>query len=1055
MAIDLSGVRARPGRERRSTSSVPDAGDPTVKLRPTNVITEKKVNPAVALAEGLIPGLGQALQSFAQAAEGLDQVEQDKKLLAARMENAETLNKFRREVQENKDAVLNAIKTGDYSGLSFDAEKFIDRKVIRDNVHQMVGVAQAYEDMAALEETINQIDDPMVLSDAISKFVALNTQGVQSDFYATAYGETLMAAGRKFAGRRTGQIAEAGKTATRETIRENLHNEFLNPGNVWDADGMIAEADRTANMLIAGGYSPEEAALLAPEMVDKAIIANIGRRPDLFDLVNQPDPTRGMTTIMQRYPGMVRKAVDAHVGDERALMLSDGHRAINELDRAITVFGSKLQTMSLDDMFSKLYEIRQEYGWTSKEYQDVEARLLAAEAKHLKDVVDISMFTSGTMGPMNKKEYDAAADRAFLLMGQMSPEQQLNTMSVLAEHGIEGSLRQRLQRMLNGTPEQAEEAGNFIMALRDSSASGDYDDYLDTLPASKLKADEYLSEAGLQPAAVQRDVDDITDKLDPWTFYDQTHTTVKSGGRGVGVQQGQRGTHDVAMEVWDAYNDVWGSNDSADFEKLPQSVRRIIKDSVNLAAYHLRNSPHTEESVRELAQRIMVGQITFGHSVDNGMVPQRRTGVFTPRAENPRHMENMRKAQAIFKSDAEAFNEAHEPLPDVVGTEKDEGYRLGRGELVYVDRGNGIPEPAFYAAGPRVSVTMPTAIIPEALKDLMVSVDDSVEGVFHGYLKPGKDGETVPIGNGFQMVYNGARTSWEKRWVGSPQESETQKVSIEEVVKNANPVAETESVIHTTGQARNNLFTKRAERMLRDGIIDEETYNRMMEGVSGTAEDPGTPVDNEEFLKQMHDAITKAEQASFEKTSNKPGAMHDLINGAGDFITKGEGVRTVAYDDYTGKSIVPGRVVKGNPTIGHGFNLNRKDAKEKLEAMGYDYKAIREGRQRISEEDGVKLRNIVIQEEMNWLLNKLLRNKVDVTLFTNNQWAAMLSMSYNGRSLITKELIAALQGHNWTGAAQAIKEAKGGAWSRLPEGVRTGLKMRRRKEANLFMGLGA
>jgi GH24 family phage-related lysozyme (muramidase) len=348
---------------------------------------------------------------------------------------------------------------------------------------------------------------------------------------------------------------------------------------------------------------------------------------------------------------------------------------------------------------------------------------------------------------------------------------------------------------------------------------------------------------------------------------------------------------------------------------------------------------------------------------------------------------------------------------------------------------------------------MPTVTIPEALKDLMVSVDDSVEGVFHGYIRPGFDGETLEMGNGFNLVYNEENSSWEQRWVGSPQEST--KVSIEDVVKNANPLSTTETVIHTTGAARNNLFTKRAERMLKQGIIDEETYNRMMEGVSGTAEEPGPPVSDEEFLRNMHDAITKAEQASFEKTSNKPGAMHDLINSAGEFITKGEGVRTVAYDDYTGKSIVPGRVVKGNPTVGHGFNLNRKDAKQKLEAMGYDYKAIREGRERISEADAIKLRNIVIQEEMNWLSGKLIRNGVDIMPLTNNQWAALLSMSYNGRSLITKDLIKAMKDQNWTAASQAIKEAKGGAWSRLPEGVRTGLKMRRRKEANLFLGLGA
>jgi GH24 family phage-related lysozyme (muramidase) len=706
--------------------------------------------------------------------------------------------------------------------------------------------------------------------------------------------------------------------------------------------------------------------------------------------------------------------------------------------------------MTMEDMFLKLYGIRQEFGWKSPEYQSTEARLRQAQASYLKDRTDITMFTNGVMPTMTDAEYNDAADAAYLSLGIMTPEQQLNTLSIFAKHGIEGKLRQRIQRMLRGTPEQRKEASVFVQSLRDSSKDGDYDDYLDTLPASKIKVEEYMSEAGLQPAEVDDAVAGITDKVDPWSYYDQMQTTVDSDGRGIGVQQGNRGSHNLAMEVWDDYNSaLWGQR-APDFDELPPEVRRLAKDAVNLAAYQLRDRKWDEEDLKEAAKRILRGQLTYSHTVDDGMIPQQRTGSLMPRDTSKRDMKEMERHQSVFEGDAAAFNEENIDLPDAVATRKDDGYRLGRGELVIVDHGDAsAPRPAYHVTG--VATTLPEVMIPEAMRDLFASLDDSVEGVFHGYIAQGVDGQSIPMGNGMALVYNDKNASWEQRWTAAPPKDVS--VSVEEIVGGTIVDPDNETILHTMGQVRSDVMRSQADRYLKAGIIDEETYNRIIEDMSGGKGNDAPPVSDEEFLNEMHDAITKAEYATFQKTSDRPGGSNgSLIESAGNFITKGEGVRTVAYDDYTGKSIVPGRIVKGNPTIGHGFNLNRKDAKKKLEAMGYDFNKVKTGYQRISEADGVKLRNMVIQEEMNWLSRKLKRNNVNTSILSNNQWAAMLSMSYNGRSLITKELIAALKGEDMNAAAEAIKEAKGGAWNRLPEGVRVGLKARRKKESNLFLG---
>lgn len=51
-----------------------------------------------------------------------------------------------------------------------------------------------------------------------------------------------------------------------------------------------------------------------------------------------------------------------------------------------------------------------------------------------------------------------------------------------------------------------------------------------------------------------------------------------------------------------------------------------------------------------------------------------------------------------------------------------------------------------------------------------------------------------------------------------------------------------------------------------------------------------------------------------------------------------------------GVSLVSRNDTKGIPTIGHGFNLTRPDAKEKIESMGYSFKDVMSGKQEISQD---------------------------------------------------------------------------------------------------------
>jgi len=70
-------------------------------------------------------------------------------------------------------------------------------------------------------------------------------------------------------------------------------------------------------------------------------------------------------------------------------------------------------------------------------------------------------------------------------------------------------------------------------------------------------------------------------------------------------------------------------------------------------------------------------------------------------------------------------------------------------------------------------------------------------------------------------------------------------------------------------------------------------------------------------------------------------------------LEKHEGFREERYYD-----------TKGIPTIGHGFNLMRSDARRKLEEIGLDYHEVRAGRQTITREQSMYLAKQDIQSSI-------------------------------------------------------------------------------------------
>lgn len=75
----------------------------------------------------------------------------------------------------------------------------------------------------------------------------------------------------------------------------------------------------------------------------------------------------------------------------------------------------------------------------------------------------------------------------------------------------------------------------------------------------------------------------------------------------------------------------------------------------------------------------------------------------------------------------------------------------------------------------------------------------------------------------------------------------------------------------------------------------------------------------------------------------------NVYNDLSQTLTKEEGKREWVYDDATGKRLYPGQISKGHRTIGVGFNLDRKDAAEKIKKLGLNYTAVKYGVESLNE----------------------------------------------------------------------------------------------------------
>jgi GH24 family phage-related lysozyme (muramidase) len=161
-----------------------------------------------------------------------------------------------------------------------------------------------------------------------------------------------------------------------------------------------------------------------------------------------------------------------------------------------------------------------------------------------------------------------------------------------------------------------------------------------------------------------------------------------------------------------------------------------------------------------------------------------------------------------------------------------------------------------------------------------------------------------------------------------------------------------------------------------------------------------------------------------------------------EFISKEEGTRDFAYDDATGKRITDPAKKTGYATVGVGFNMDRPEAKQIMEkALGpVDFEAIRSGKAKLNQVQIQKLFDHTSQEA-----EEFVQRKFKGFDLKEHQRIALVSLAFNGPSLIGPKLVAAVKAGDWKAAMHEILNNSNAKKNK-------GLASRRYREAAQFAG---
>ncbi len=1080
------------GRRTRRTRPGPiDTGARRERTQATRRVVSAGVEQS-AEAAGLA-GLGNALGSFFPVLEQKQDMEAQRQIDQNTEANRRAIQEIEAKVRANPEKAREARLTGDHSF-------FIPNDPARENqilqqafkiVTAQTMAAEDFENEALPAILATPLDgDPDA---AVEALIRKNTEGADGDF-ANNYGATLKKASAQavtnWKNERTKlQIAESGR-------RLNQYYE----GQLDVSTPTVETLDRLRTNGIGMLPVPAATAVQAADAaLDAAIIRKSATDPQMLKLAHMPDPKRDGTSVATRNPGAIAKALQAAVDQDDSIRSFQAHQDLESIEQAIDE--TEAAGGSFVPLWVRINTHPQIHGSSSR--SDALRKTIAAKIDQEGiQTGSVEMILAGRMPPMNDKDHNALASRLWdpAFVQEIADTKGMTVAAVttrfnqyLAARGIGKDAKQIMEAQLLGATAAEDVGGTFLRlrALNESNSRG-----LNLAPRAKglLKAmDMAFRQGGIDAAMLVRQrVLDFTNENGEATisgaYGRQLIEPDRTSGPNAGKTFGRAGTVDRAVGAWGLLEDalpidqgLLGTTE-ADYDELPQPVRRVLQDAVDLAWVSLRGTNPDTDQIEALAAEIAKSQIgmEIGPDGEGQITVDRRPAVALGPDGTP-----VRSA-GVTLNVIERANEWREANPEVSrllggfgGLRQDHMTTAGHGLAVTSIEG-GFESPVILVPGRSFAIPMATAgakvmdASTESIMGLTIMERDKDLGqiVLDTPLPPRTKAEArVEIDDNTFLAWDRSRGVWALRYrdvvpgvkpatpadLGAAQQRSLER----EMEAYETPIMVDEALGLTPTQPKRSYFLDNAaplgspvdtqargpyapEQLLEVGnarrrALDELADKGVMTPSARTGVSGVTSLEDatSQGLKQSQDEGAWLDDLSRPANERATARLREIIEAH-------EGRVLHVYDDATGRRWKQRGKNRGNPTIGIGYNLRRENAKAELKRAGIDFDRVMDGGT-ITDGQAVALFEIAAQDVAGWV-----RKQFKGKQLREHQWIALTELAYNAPSTIGPRMKRFVGEGDWKAVAHEIRTNTTGG---IPGHLKPAVRARRQKTARMFLGL--
>lgn len=725
----------------------------------------------------------------------------------------------------------------------------------------------------------------------------------------------------------------------------------------------------------------------------------------------------------------------------------------------------------------------------------------------------IPTVSNDEWNPMAVKLWDGTAIPELMRHGLSEPVARNRAFQVLANRGSGKRLRDTNSSRLLGSQREEEVRATFttLRAVDIASDRPLQGNHLSDDAANLYHFMNWAQRSGRDPLAARAQylaaLDANEGQASPENHFEER---LVRPGKGHNTVQGRGGVSKEARQLWrdlelpelsapGFFSRITGgliSGDKPDFDELPAVAQARLERAINIASFMLSTSNASVDQIRALAGDMVKGE--FGLELDANGNPAVTLDQTPPIAIGPDGTpvagarvtaDTLDRAREALKSPEAALVMA--AIGGSGGVTQDPLTRAGYG-LAVRSMAKGFPEDVVLSPDSRFAI--PLSELPDdlPLSRFLIEVarDEKEDTVmFRVPAAPSNHPDSltdrVHIADNLFFAFD-ERRGWTLRYRDmGPERTTLAELSAQNKEqrkgqpRTLGPIATSGLGARDVGEpskrGRTNVSIPLPQGRTRVSIplapvgspvprgndrgplTDEEASGVAESEAEAMAELVARGVVHPDAALTADDAanMTEKTRAALLKTRTDGGWLDDItklvnrrfLSVVASMIEEHEGRTAFAHDDQTGRRWKPGS--PGNPTVGVGFNLNRPDARELIEAVGADFAKVKAVTTGLTRPQQDRLLALTIQKTATWL-----RDHFAGVDMANHRWMALLSLAYNSRwtdrgpTLVGPRLTKAIKEGQWDAAAREIETSTGGA----PKHLAKGIAARRKREAALFRG---